>query len=405
MEQETKQKPWTGIAAGVLVLCLILSLALSDGGARAASAGGGAGAPRSGGGAQPVSGAQVGDKVVPLGRAVGIKLFSDGVLVVGLSAVETDSGPSSPGRTCGLKAGDIITHINGQEVNTIEEVQDILGDEQGDAMTLRATRNGKPVQLSVQAIQNTQGSYQLGVWLRDSMAGIGTMTFYDPDSGVFAALGHGINDVDTATLMPMESGSIMYASVTDVKKGESGAPGELHGSFDVNRDLGDLYANTNLGIYGVLRDGALSPRGEAVEVAAREEVHVGGATILSNIAGEQVEEYQVEITHVYPQPRGIPEPDGAGHRPPASGNHWRNCPGDERQSDPSGRQAGGGGDPCPGQRSYPGIRHSGGKYGLPSVCGRSRPRSPECRRSVEKKRKIPEKLISKKYQKHLAYAV
>ena len=96
----------------------------------------------------------------------------------------------------------------------------------------------------------------------------------------------------------------MYASVTDVKKGESGAPGELHGSFDVNRDLGDLYANTNLGIYGVLRDGALSPRGEAVEVAAREEVHVGGATILSNIAGEQVEEYQVEITHVYPAAAG-----------------------------------------------------------------------------------------------------
>lgn len=304
MEQETKQKPWTGIAAGVLVLCLILSLALSDGGARAASAGAVLELPRSGGGAQPVSGAQVGDKVVPLGRAVGIKLFSDGVLVVGLSAVETDSGPSSPGRTCGLKAGDIITHINGQEVNTIEEVQDILGDEQGDAMTLRATRNGKPVQLSVQSIQNIQGSYQLGVWLRDSMAGIGTMTFYDPDSGVFAALGHGINDVDTATLMPMESGSIMYASVTDVKKGESGAPGELHGSFDVNRDLGDLYANTNLGIYGVLRDGALSPRGEAVEVAAREEVHVGGATILSNIAGEQVEEYQVEITHVYPAAAG-----------------------------------------------------------------------------------------------------
>lgn len=96
MEQETKQKPWTGIAAGVLVLCLILSLALSDGGARAASAGAVLELPRSGGGAQPVSGAQVGDKVVPLGRAVGIKLFSDGVLVVGLSPVETRSGPWTP---------------------------------------------------------------------------------------------------------------------------------------------------------------------------------------------------------------------------------------------------------------------------------------------------------------------
>ena len=98
----------------------------------------------------------------------------------------------------------------------------------------------------------------------------------------------------------LESGVITLT----VQFEESGAPGELHGSFDVNRDLGDLYANTNLGIYGVLRDGALSPRGEAVEVAAREEVHVGGATILSNIAGEQVEEYQVEITHVYPAAAG-----------------------------------------------------------------------------------------------------
>ena len=190
------------------------------------------------------------------------------------------------------------------------------------------------------------------------MAGIGTMTFYDPDSGVFAALGHGINDVDTATLMPMESGSIMYASVTDVKKGESGAPGELHGSFDVNRDLGDLYANTNLGIYGVLRDGALSPRGEAVEVAAREEVHVGGATILSNIAGEQVEEYQVEITHVYP----------------AAAGDTRNLM--VQVTDPRLLETTGGivqGDPCPGQRSYPGIRHSGGKYGLPVCVGGAGP--------------------------------
>lgn len=194
-------------------------------------------------------------------------------------------------------------------------------------------RNGKPVQLSVQAIQNTQGSYQLGVWLRDSMAGIGTMTFYDPDSGVFAALGHGINDVDTATLMPMESGSIMYASVTDVKKGESGAPGELHGSFDVNRDLGDLYANTNLGIYASAGRSALPSRG-GCGGGRREEVHVGGATILSNIAGEQVEEYQVEITHVYPAAAGDTRNLMVqGHRPPASGNHWRNCPGDERQSD------------------------------------------------------------------------
>ena len=167
-------------------------------------------------------------------------------------------------------------------------------------MTLRATRNGKPVQLSVQAIQNIQGSYQLGVWLRDSMAGIGTMTFYDPDSGVFAALGHGINDVDTAQLMPLQSGSIMYSEVTDVKKGEKGAPGELHGAFQVNRDLGELYANTASGVFGRLEDGTLTDGLEPVPVAERKEVKTGAATILSNIAGDQVEEYQVEIIRVYP---------------------------------------------------------------------------------------------------------
>ena len=248
--------------------------------------------------------AQESRMVIPLGKAVGIKLFSDGVLVVGLSPVETEQGTCYPGRDSGLKTGDLITHIDGEEVDTIEEIQQAVALRAGESLAIQAVRGQQQLQLTVAPVENNQGVYQLGVWLRDSMAGIGTMTFYDPDSQMFAALGHGINDVDTATLMPMESGSIMYASVTDVKKGESGAPGELHGSFDVNRDLGDLYANTNLGIYGVLRDGALSPHGEAVEVAAREEVHVGGATILSNIAGEQVEEYQVEITHVYPAAAG-----------------------------------------------------------------------------------------------------
>lgn len=303
MEQESKQRPWAGLLAGVLALCLVMAVALTGDNARAASAQAVLNLPRRESAAALASSSAVGGKVVPLGRAVGIKLFSDGVLVVGLSAVETADGAVNPGRECGLKSGDIITHINGQEVNTIEEVQAILKEQDGGALALRATRNAKAIQLSARAVQNTQGSYQLGVWLRDSMAGIGTMTFYDPDSGVFAALGHGINDVDTATLMPLQSGSIMYASVSDVKKGVSGTPGELHGSFDVSHDLGSLYANTDLGIYGVLSGDELTG-GQAVEVAGRDQVEAGPATILSNIAGEQVQEYAVEITHVYPASSG-----------------------------------------------------------------------------------------------------
>ncbi|WP_186566294.1 SpoIVB peptidase [Lawsonibacter celer] len=247
----------------------------------------------------------VGRTVVPLGRAVGIKLFSDGVMVVGFSEIATEGGASVPARDCGLKAGDIITHINSSEVDTIEQVQQVLQEVGGDKMSIRATRGEKQVQVTAQAVQcSADGQYKLGAWIRDSMAGIGTMTFYDPESGVFGALGHGINDVDTALLMPLESGSIMYAEVTDVQKGESGAPGELHGAFQVSRDLGALYANTQSGVFGTLSDEAMAGSMPAVEVASRSEVKTGKATILSNITGDKVEEYAVEITRVYPAAAG-----------------------------------------------------------------------------------------------------
>ncbi len=248
--------------------------------------------------------ASTGRMVIPLGRRVGIKLFSDGVLVVGMSELETGQGMVNPGKSCGLKTGDVITHINGKEIDTIEEVQDILKEEGKQPLTLRASRGGRVVQLSAQAVVNRGGQYQLGVWLRDSMAGIGTMTFYDPATGRFGALGHGINDVDTAQLMPMESGSIMYASVSDVKKGISGVPGELHGTFDITRDLGTLKANTELGVYGTLTEQSVFSAGKPVETARHEEIVTGPATILSNVSGEEVREYAIEITQIYPAAAG-----------------------------------------------------------------------------------------------------
>ena len=305
MEQESTQKPWGTILAAVTLLICFLFGALLTNGASAPVSGM---AVLNGSVEMPDSVAAVSlttpKTVVPLGRAVGIKLFSDGVLVVGLSDLEAQTGGKSPGQRCGLRAGDVITHINGQEVDTIEEVQTILKEDGDQPLTLRTSRSGKMLQMTTQAIQNSQGNYQLGVWLRDSMAGIGTMTFYDPESGTFAALGHGINDVDTAQLMPLESGSIMYASVADVKKGLSGAPGELHGTFDVEQDLGTLFANTQRGIYGTLTGDYFSGSGTPVEVASHDEVKPGPATIYSNISGEEVEEFEVEITLVYPDSEG-----------------------------------------------------------------------------------------------------
>ena len=237
-------------------------------------------------------------KVIAMGNAVGIKLFSDGVLVVGLSDVDTGQGKCSPGKECGLKTGDLITHINGTEVDTIEEVQEVMSKGNDGPMTIQAVRSQQSLQLTATPVENRQGVYQLGVWLRDSMAGIGTITYYDPNTGVFAALGHGINDVDTAMLMPMESGSIMPASVDEVKKGISGEPGELHGCFELLRDIGVLYANTPMGVFGRTKDLKLPEGAQWMEVASPEEVKTGRAVIRSNVEGETVQEFEIQITRV-----------------------------------------------------------------------------------------------------------
>ena len=292
MREEEQGRPWTGVLLLLrgLVLLAAVALVLPGLGVRPASAE-----------ALPAMASAEGARmVIPMGRAVGIKLFSDGVLVVGLSDVTGQAGETSPARSCGLRQGDIITHINDTQVDTIEAVRAVLQKLEGDQMSIRAIRDEAQVQFTAQAAACTDGTYRLGAWIRDSMAGIGTMTFYEPATGLFGALGHGINDVDTALLMPLESGAILSASVSDVKKGAAGDPGELHGAFRTDRDLGELWANTPGGIFGTLADTSLVPDGEAVPVALRSQVKVGPATILSNIAGEEVKRYDVEIVRVYP---------------------------------------------------------------------------------------------------------
>ena len=294
MKKNKKGRAWSAAARVMLAAAVAASCALAQP-ARAVG-------PGSAAAAEP---SQAGRTVIPLGRTVGIKLFSDGVMVVGFSEVDTPGGRSAPARDCGLREGDIITHINSEEVDTIEEVQSVLQQVGGEKMSIRANREGRQVQLTAQAVQcSSDGAYKLGAWIRDSMAGIGTMTFYDPATGAFGALGHGINDVDTALLMPLESGSIMYSEVAGVKKGACGDPGELQGAFQVNRDMGELYANTTSGVFGRLTDPSLAEGLTPMEVASRDQIHTGKATIRSNITGQTVEEYEVEITHLYPAGSG-----------------------------------------------------------------------------------------------------
>ncbi|MCC8064942.1 MAG: SpoIVB peptidase [Clostridiales bacterium] len=286
MRKKQEKKRWNGLAALLVGAALLTGLGGAMTGPHQSAAACGASASR--------------HYLVPVGRTVGIKLFSHGVLVVGFSEVEGAAGAVSPAEECGLKVGDIITEIGDEYVNSIEEVTDALQTIGDEAVTICALRDGKRLSLTADAVPClSDGTYRLGVWVRDSMAGIGTVTYYEPETGTFAALGHGITDVDTDTLMPLRSGSIMPSTVTGVVKGAQGAPGQLHGSFDLEQDLGSLTANTDCGVFGTVAGDGFA--GAALPVAARSEVSTGRATILSNISGDEVREYEVEILRVYPE--------------------------------------------------------------------------------------------------------
>lgn len=236
--------------------------------------------------AMPVRAAET-RMLVPMGHTVGVKLFSRGVVVVKL----TDGG--TPARECGLRTGDVIIKCGEDAVTSTEQFQSLLQKSGGNAADLQIDRGGGSLTLSVEPSQNEQGIYCIGAWVRDSMAGIGTMTYYDPSTGAFGALGHGVTDTDTALLMPFSKGSILPAAVKAVKKGESGAAGELRGDFDLTRDLGPLYANTSRGIFGTLEEAPASEEAVPTGMALP-----GPAIILANVQGDEVREYDIEILRV-----------------------------------------------------------------------------------------------------------
>ena len=236
--------------------------------------------------------------LIPLGKAVGIKLFSDGVLIVETSELERNGQTVSPAEDCGLREGDLILRINGEKIQSTEHVQEILRENGEVPVALEVKRGSQLLSVDVAPVLCEDGVYRLGAWIRDSMAGIGTLTYYDPATNTYGALGHGITDVDTASLMPLSSGSIMETTVKAVKKGQQGNPGELKGDFSVQRDVGALQANTDAGVFGIMTDDSFVPEGKAYPVADSSEVHTGAATILATVSGDETREYAVEIVRL-----------------------------------------------------------------------------------------------------------
>ena len=226
--------------------------------------------------------------LIPLGKAVGIKLFADGALVVSVN--------DSPAKDSGISVGDLLLKVNGTKIESTEQLQEYLQQNGSAPVTVTYQRSGKTCCCTVTPRKGDDGVWRMGAWIRDSMAGIGTLTYYDPLTGTYGALGHGITDVDTQVLMTLDRGSIMETTVKAVKKGCKGDPGELKGDFSVQRDVGTLTANTVGGVFGRVSDETLIGSADALSLAKPQ---LGKATILATVGGCETRSYNVEILRLY----------------------------------------------------------------------------------------------------------
>lgn len=235
--------------------------------------------------------------VIPSGQPFGVKLYTQGVVIVGMSDVDTAGGPINPAYNAGIRVGDIIMAINGRTVNSNSDVAEAFEKSGGKPLKISAKRDGVAYAVNVTPVKSAaENVYKAGMWVRDSTAGIGTLTFFSPDSGVFAGLGHAICDVDTGEVMPLQEGDIVRVAINGVSKGEKGQPGELKGYFMRGSNWGRLFSNTDTGVFGMLQS---LPTGNAVPVAMKQQVHEGSASILCTLDGATPKAYSVVIERVH----------------------------------------------------------------------------------------------------------
>lgn len=232
--------------------------------------------------------------LIPGGTPVGIKLLTDGVVVVRMSEVTEGVCPCEE---AGLKVGDCITEANGEKVTSSSQFADMIMNSRGEEICLTVERNGKELDIDLSPIYSeTDGTYKAGLWIRDSSAGVGTLTFIDPETGSFGALGHPISDFDTGKLMPLGSGEIVDATITGYERGLIGSPGELYGTFVSGLAAGTITKNCERGIFGTVN--YTKTHAAAIPIAFKSEVETGSASILTTIEGSKPKEYSIEIEKI-----------------------------------------------------------------------------------------------------------
>lgn len=238
--------------------------------------------------------------VIPGGEAIGLRLYTSGVLVVGMSEiVGTDNKTYSPYKESGIKEGDMIVKVDDESVTCTSDLISKVNECNGKKVEITYIRDGNNYTTEMLPTKTEENEYKLGLWVRDAATGVGTITYYDSQSKMFGALGHGILDVDTNQLIDIAKGEVITSKIISIIKGEKGSPGEVQGSIDNGKVIGEVYKNTNFGIYGKLTNTDFIENGTELEVMPRDEVKTGKASIICTLDDNKREEYEIEIERVY----------------------------------------------------------------------------------------------------------
>ena len=241
-------------------------------------------------------------KVVPMGNLIGAKLYTSGVLVVGMSEIQGDDQQKhKPYEGSGIEEGDMIVEMDSKKIANTDELVETVNSSKGKAIQIKYVRNDEIITTGIQPIKSEDNEYKLGLWVRDAAAGVGTLTFYEPSTAKFAALGHGIVDVDTGDIINIANGELVTSNLVAIKKGEKGTPGEIKGSIDSGVTIGNISKNTNFGVFGLVSNkNNLNLNGaKEYEVALRSEIQTGEAEIICELENGKKEQYKIEISKIY----------------------------------------------------------------------------------------------------------
>ena len=240
--------------------------------------------------------------VIPVGNIAGVKLYTSGVLVVGMSEIEgNDSKKYKPYENTGIKEGDTIIKIDDKQISTTEDLIKTVNMSNGQDIKVKFIHQEETKECSMTPVKTNKSEYKLGLWVRDSAAGVGTVTFYEPTSKTFGALGHGITDIDTNELINISSGEFITTRILNITKGEVGEPGRIQGTVENQQNIGTISKHSRFGIYGKVNNLASLniDKSKELEVALRDEIKTGKATILCSLDNQTPKEYEIEIQKIY----------------------------------------------------------------------------------------------------------